>query len=191
MNTTISTTNNSSTISTSVTPLNNNIPINNTSSALEEQVELSFQPPLAKEQEEPCIVPSSSITSISSFNSVQQQPNNNERKVYNSTPTIVIHDDSDSSSSSSQHVPISEWPSSLSKEEPVFKESLLGNELECKLIFCHMLESAYNYYHHKEKRDSNNEPKEMHILFNEQGNIGGIKLILQDENRQDYLEFGG
>lgn len=90
--------------------------------------------------------------------------------------------------------PISEWPSldTGKRKEPQFKKSLQGNEVECKVIFSHMLQSAHK--HHQllyRKRTNAATTKEMHLIFDEKGNIAGITFILNNGRREDYLQFGG
>jgi hypothetical protein len=86
-----------------------------------------------------------------------------------------------------KHIPISDWPSIIIEEavEPQFDPNLEGNELACKKVFCHLLESAYTY------QQQGQPVKEMHLIFDEKENIRGITMILYDLSRQDYLEFGG
>lgn len=82
------------------------------------------------------------------------------------------------------HVPIYDWPIQDQSPEPIFNIQLKGNEPDCKIIFTQLLLEAY-------QQKTKVQPKEMHILLDEQQNIRGITFILSDNSREDYLEFKG
>lgn len=112
-----------------------------------------------------------------------------------SSPVVIVQQQESLiiSNNKIEFIPVCDWPSLVDDEtsiiEPQFNTALQGNEEKCQLVFCQLLQSVVQY-HNPPSRDQGYKPKEMHFLFSA-GHFTGIKIILQDESRQDYLQFGG
>lgn len=112
--------------------------------------------------------------------------NATDKQLLQQPKMILVEDDEEAEENS--YVPIFEWPSKfIPSAEPHFGSDLIGNEAECKLQFCKLVAQAYQQY----RQGRLGCPKEMYLLFDEKEDIQGITLILRDETREDYLEFGG
>lgn len=147
---------------------------------------------------------SSSSSSFLDIISATQEEEKGQQRHHHSA--ILIEDDEDDEEEEEEgkeeddddikFKPISEWPSldTGKRKEPQFKKSLQGNEVQCKVIFSHMLQSAHKHHQLLYKKRTNaadTTTKEMHLIFDEKGNIAGITFILSNGRREDYLQFGG
>ncbi|KAI8051377.1 kinase-like domain-containing protein [Gilbertella persicaria] len=86
-----------------------------------------------------------------------------------------------------RYIPIPEWLAQASTCEPRFDPVLQYNEAESKTVFAEMVITAFDLF-----KKPKHIPKDMYLLFNENDNdMKGITIIMQNGTREDYLGFGG